>query len=240
MSVYNEVIVQDPVEAIVFDGTDAKFFGCTQEGTITQTVDQTELICGIGSKVKAILNKSKMINFSVQMGVHVSDFIAYNSGVSMTSGSRDIWKNEKVLAATTTGVTCTITGTPKGGTVYVTDIYGKTFVGTYAAGVVTITSGVAGDYYNIMYQETTADVDQVDLDVNSFPSDLHVQLHTIAYDEDGDAILADIYWDFPKAVPDGNINESFTGDAKVSTIGFKAIDDGTGSYGTYMIIERTA
>ena len=345
MSVYNKVIVQDPVEAIVFDGSDAKFFGCTQEGTVTQTVDQTELICGIGSKVKAILNKSKMVNFSVQMGVHVSDFIAYNSGTSMTSSSRDIWKNEKIIgvaenatgtltfigtvsdeetvtigtdvyefdtdavetitaghirvdvsggatasdavtalvsaigsgrdysatdgvddtvvvtydiagssgeiSTTTTcsnaswgasyllGIVCTITGTPKSDTVYVTDIYGNVYTGTYSSPDVTILNGIDSNYYNIMYLETTANVDQIDLDVNSFPSDLHVQLHTIAYDEDGDNILADIYWDFPKAVPDGNINESFTGDAKISTIGFKAIDDGTGSYGTYMIIERT-
>lgn len=346
MSVYDGLIVQDPVEAIIFDGTNAKFFGCTQEGTITQTVDQSELICGIGSKVKAILNKSKMINFNVQVGLHSSDFIAYNSGVSFTSGSRDIWKNEKIIGVarnavgtltftdsvsdtetvtigedvyefdtdavasitegnirvdvsggatasdavtalvaaigeerdysavdgdgdtvvvtygtagasgeidtTTTcadaswgdttliaGVTCTITGTPKSDTVYVADVYGKTHTGTYDTSVVTITTGVAGSYYNIMYQETTANVDQVDLDVDSFPSDLHVQLHTIAYDENADEIIADIYWDFPKAVPDGSIDESFSGDAKVSTIGFKAIDDGTGSYGTYMIIERT-
>lgn len=240
MSVYDGLIVQDPLEVIVFDGTNAKFFGCTQEGNVTQTIDQTELICGIGSKVKAILNKQKTITFNVQTGLHNSDFIAYNSGTSFTSASFDIWKNERVLAAEDSGVKATITGTPKSGTVYVTDIYGKTYVGAYAAGVVTITSGTAGEYYNIMYQETTAAVDQLDLDVDSFPSDLHVQLHTIAYDEDADAVIADIYWDFPKAVPDGAIDESFSGDAKVSTIGFKVIDDGTGSYGTYMVVERSS
>lgn len=346
MSVYNGVIVQDPLEVIVYDGTTAKFFGCTQEGNVNQTIDQTELICGIGSKVKAILNKQKTITFNVQTGLHNSDFISYNSGASFTSASFDIFKNEQVLAVATnatgtltftssvsdgetvtigddvyefdtdaeatitegnirvdvsggatapaavtalvsaigserlytavdgdgdtvvitynvsgvvgeidttttcadaswgsatlvSNVTCEITGTPKNDTVYVTDIYGKTYTGSYDAGDVTISTDRFGFIYNISYQETTASVDQLDLDVDSFPSDLHVVLHTIAYDENADEIIADIYWDFPKAVPDGSIDESYSGDAKTSTIGFKVIDDGTGSYGTYMIVERS-
>lgn len=239
MSIYNGVIVQDPLEVIVYNGTTAKFFGCTQEGNVSQTIDQTELICGIGSKVKAILNKQKTITFNVQTGLHNSDFIAYNSGTSFTSASFDIYKNEQVVATGTGTITATITGTPKSDTVYVTDIYGKTYVATHSTGTVTITSGVAGETYNVAYLETTANVDQLDLDVDSFPSDLHVVLHTIAYDENADEIVADIYWDFPKAVPDGSIDESYSGDAKVSTIGFKVIDDGTGSYGTYMIVERS-
>lgn len=80
----------------------------------------------------------------------------------------------------------------------------------------------------------------MDLKADKLPRNYKVQLRTIAYDPDTNEEVADIYWIFDKATPDGNLNEVFSaGTNKTQEISFIAQTPiGSDSYGQYVIVPR--
>lgn len=89
-------------------------------------------------------------------------------------------------------------------------------------------------------EETTLAGDVLDFNVDVLPKSLYVQLHTIAYDKDTNEIVADLYYVFPQAMPDGNLNEEFgAGSNQSQEINFTAlVPTGSTSYGQYIIVPR--
>ena len=102
-----------------------------------------------------------------------------------------------------------------------------------------IEEGVNGEV--TVAEETTAAGEVLEFEAGSFPKSMHVQLRTIAYDVDTQEKAADILYVFPKAVPDGNINEAFgAGANKTTDITFTAlVPTGKTSYGQMIIIPVT-
>jgi len=80
----------------------------------------------------------------------------------------------------------------------------------------------------------------LDFDVEKLPKNMHVQLHTIAFDKDTNEVVADLYYIFPKASPDGNLSEEFgAATNQTQEIRFTPlIPTGSTSYGKYIIIPR--
>ena len=89
-------------------------------------------------------------------------------------------------------------------------------------------------------EEKEVDAIVMDLNADTLPSNYKVQLRTIAYDPETHKEVADIYWVFDKATPDGNLNEVFNaGTNKTQEINFIAQTPlGSDSYGQYVIVPR--
>lgn len=87
-------------------------------------------------------------------------------------------------------------------------------------------------------KKVTGDV--MDLAAKALPKSYEVQLRSIAYDPDTNAEVADIYWLFHNAQPDGNLNESFSaGSNKTQEITFQAkTPQGEDTYGKYVVVPR--
>lgn len=81
--------------------------------------------------------------------------------------------------------------------------------------------------------------DVLDFTASSLPKVVDAQLRTICYDKDTNEVVADLYYVFPKAQPDGNLNEDFSaGDNQTQEISFTALSDKDDSYGKVIIIPR--
>ena len=88
--------------------------------------------------------------------------------------------------------------------------------------------------------EKTVSGEVIDLDSTKFPKNYKVQLRSVAYDPDSGKVVADIYWIFDKATPDGNLEESFSSaNNKTQTINWTAlVPTGSDSYGKFAIVPR--
>ena len=237
---YDNLMVKDVFEAFIIDDVSGKsyFYGATEETNVSQSVNQEKLTAGIGNKVRAILQSQKEVNFSIQNLFHNDSSMVMQSGSNMTVGTKDIMKHEiKVATGNEGSVECAITGTPKDGKVTVVDKFNKPFVATYVDNKVTITDGVVGNVYTIMYLETISNVSVLPFEAEKFPTVKHVQLHGIAYDPETNLIVADIYYDFRKAMPDGNIDKNYgKGSNTNDKIAFSTLEDEYGNYGEYYVV----
>ena len=92
--------------------------------------------------------------------------------------------------------------------------------------------------FTVTDEEVTGDI--LELRTDKFPKNYKVQLHGIAYDPETNKVVADIYYIFDKALPDGNIEETFeAGSNKTNEINFTAqVSEGTLSYGRYVVVPR--
>lgn len=78
----------------------------------------------------------------------------------------------------------------------------------------------------------------LDFKADSFPKNHHVQLRTIVYDPDTNVVVADMYFIFDKALPDGALNEAFQAGNKTAEINFSAMVDKDGNYGKCIVVPR--
>lgn len=233
----NNVIVKDVFEVILEDlvTNKTRFFGITKSGNVKQSVKQDDIRAGIGNGVVGILQGDKDIEFSVTTGFHNDDIFAIQSGSDFESKTVAVQKTESGILV---GGKITITGTPKNDTVIVQDTKGKEYTATFLTGDVTVTDGVDGEYYTVIYSEDII-AEVLDLNCEKFPKNYKVQLHSIAYDPDTNTVLSDIYWVFNKALPDGSIDAKYESGNQEDNINFKAmLDIGSKSYGSYLVVPR--
>ena len=239
---FDNVMVKDVLEAFVIDDNGKSYFyGATEEGNISQSVNQETLTAGIGNKVQAVLQTQKEVTFTVQNLFHSDNFLAMQSGSNFTIGARDTMHKEIVVAVENLGsIQCTITGTPKNDIVYVADKFGVNYPATFSAGVVTITTGgVVGELYTISYLVTNATVSVLPFVADKYPTAKHIQLHGIAYDPKTNIVVADIYYDFKLALPDGNVDRAYgKGSNTPDSVTFTTLEDDSGNYGEYYVIAR--
>lgn len=82
--------------------------------------------------------------------------------------------------------------------------------------------------------------DIIDLSAENMPKAYKTQLRSIAYDPETMKVVADIYWIFENAQPDGNLNETFgAATNKTQEITFKAKTPiGSDSYGICAFVPR--
>lgn len=80
----------------------------------------------------------------------------------------------------------------------------------------------------------------LDLAYGQFPTNMEMQLKTIAYDRKTNEVVADIYWIFDKVQPDANFAQAFNMDTNnIQTVVFNAIsEDGSVAYGKYVVVPR--
>lgn len=232
------IIIQDVCETFVenLDTKKTHFFGLTESNEVNQKIDQTPLRGGIGNGIFATLQTNKEITFTTTTSTHDDEIYAIQSGGDFTSGQYMVPKQETKKYATS-GVT--LKGTPVGDTVLVIDKNGKTMTATLTTGKVTITDGVEGEIYTIIYSENvTGEI--LDLNSEVFPKNHRVTLHTIGYDPDTNAVMCDIYWVFEKCLPNGEIGANYKGgDLQTDTITFTAqLPLGEKSYGKYIVVPR--
>lgn len=93
----------------------------------------------------------------------------------------------------------------------------------------------------ITAEELTTQAGEVlEFTAGSFPKNSYVQLKTIAYDVKTAEIGADVYFIFPKAIADGNLNEDFRAATnKTQEMTFTPmVPEGSKSYGQMIIIPR--
>lgn len=239
----DNIKVQDTAEVLLInDTTDEKFFyGCTEGTGFTKEVESELLTCGIGNALRAKLWKGQKLSVTVQTLLFNANLMAMqtDSFGAFTTGSKTFFKKEMGtgIGASTT-VIVTIKGTPVDDVVTVVDIHNNQYVATFATDTVTITNGVIGDKYIVLYQEVESATDYLKFDSTKFPSNVHLQLHTIAYNVDTDVKIADLYWDFPVASPDGNIDSGLNkGENTGNSVKFDIIKPfGVDTYGIFAVV----
>jgi hypothetical protein len=234
----DNILVQDVCEVYLKDLSNSTpyFFGITTKNDITQKIKQDMLKGGIGNGIVGVVQSEKEITFKVSTLLHNDSLYEIQSGASFTSSTVTVQKNE-VLKCVSGKLT--MTGTPKGSAVVVFDSKGKVTTGTYATGVVTLTGGVEGDYYTVVYpNDSTGNV--LTLDSKKFPKNYYVELHTIAYDVNTNQVVADIFWTFNKALPNGGLQAQYeAGKSNGDDIEFTAqLLAGNSEYGTYVVVPR--
>jgi len=230
------MIFQDICEVYLRDlKTDAvSFLGLNTKNDINQKVTQEVLKGGIGMKSVAVLNGQKEIDFSVTTLTHSDIVWMIQSGSGVTSGTYTVQKNEKLECI---DGTFTIVGTAVGTTCIAIDGVGKQTVGTIALQVATITTPVEGDYYTILYSCEVVGT-AIEFNATKFPSSYYVEMHTIAYKDN--IVIADIYYLFKKATPDGNVTGTFEGNKNTGdTMKFTALaPDNSDVIAQYLVIPR--
>lgn len=80
--------------------------------------------------------------------------------------------------------------------------------------------------------------DVLEFKADSFPKNHFVQLKTIVYDPDTNEIVADLFFVFEKALPDGALAEAFSSANKTSEINFSTMVDSDGNYGKCIVVPR--
>lgn len=234
----DNIFIQDVCEVYLKDtvSNTQYFFGLTTKTEITQKIKQDFLKGGIGNGIVGTVQSEKEITFKVTTLLHNDSLFEILNGSGFSSKSVVVQKNEKVKLASGK---LTITGTPTGSTAIAIDGEGQQFAGTYATGQVTITGGVEGEYYTVIYPSTvTAQV--LTLDSKVFPKTYYVELHTIAYNVDTNQVTADIFWTFNKALPKGDLKAQYdAGKSNGDDVEFTALlPSGSTEYGTYVIVAR--
>lgn len=86
--------------------------------------------------------------------------------------------------------------------------------------------------------EKTVTADVLDIKSDSFPRNHTVQLRSIVYDPDTNQVVADIFFTFDRALPDGALAETFEAGNKTSEISFMAQVDADGNYGKIIVVPR--
>jgi len=204
------------------------------------SIDEKEIHGGSGDALIAILHSARKVEISVSEMLFKWDWIANQLGQTAATGATTAWALPKFYtAATTTGVTITISPKPLASASGI-EIY-KTSDGTLvpaanysvvaATGVITFTTGVtAGDVLEVRgYKYTTAaTASTITIDNTSFADGLVCVLTTIEIDTD-ETPLNHIQIQLDECLPSGNfdISTKSARDASVSNFTLKAIKPAT-------------
>lgn len=218
------------------------FYGLTNSTGITQT-SNTELLTSSPSAhtiTKIFYNKQMTVDIMPTLFNTRFEMLQNSSMNDVSTVTANVTTHEQVVAVDNVGtIEATITGTPVNDTVYVTDLYNsKIYASTYATGTVTITDGVEGDTYIIMYDEEQADVEQVDFARDSFPENIEVTIMVIASDPESNVPEEKWYYNFPICSPSGEFDLSFEKETNTALdVTFDILTGLTGlSYGTKTIV----
>lgn len=232
------VVVHDVLEAYLLQGSTAHFFGCLTESNINKAQTSEDIRCGIGNVLRNIYDTEQDITFSVTTAMHSDHFIEYQSGGSFSTGQTvEVWKHE--VGEADASLEVTITGTPVDGVVKVIDRFNEEYVGVYATGTVTITGATEGETYTVFYEEEETTADVLDFDATKYPENVEVMLHGIAYDPKTNLVISDIYYQFPIAKPDGNLDLGYALASNITPqITFRAIANADNSLGKYIVVDR--
>ena len=148
-------------------------------------------------------------------------------GVSIEDGTATVYTSEKGLKVEDNGgvLSVTITGSPDGDTVYVTNVGGETVPAAVTSKLVTIPEGHAlpGDLVTVRYEQTVSG-EIVALDSDKFAEAYELEYHTIGIDPVTNQVVMDIYIQLDHVVPGGDFELSFeNGNAIAPEITFEAL-----------------
>lgn len=240
----SNIIVKNVFEAIAGlpDGT-SRFMGCLTSSGISKTVNTEDIRCGINGDLKTILQLDSDMTITLNTAVWNDYFMEMNSGSEFELAQTLTVKTyeEVDFTASTLDAVGEMLRIPVGGIVEVQDNQGKVYEATFLTGDVTVTGGaatLAGTKALVLFtEEVTADM--LDLRSDVLPQVFELTLHAIAYDAvDGGAVLADLYFHFPRVQPEGSMDMSTaTSTNTQNEIVFRVLPV-SGSFGTYMAVER--
>lgn len=239
-----DIIVKNVFEAIAgLPSGDDRFMGCLTSSGISKTVNSEDIRCGINGDLKTILQLDSDMTITLNTAVWNDYFMEMNSGGEFDlAQTLNVKTYEKVpFTVSTADAVATITGTPVGGTVQVQDAQGTLYAATFATGTVTVTGAATTlggtDAFVLYTKEITADA--LDLRSDVLPQIFELTLHAIAYDgSEGGAVVADLYFHFPRVQPEGNMDMTATTSTNTQNeIVFRVLPV-NGSFGTYMVSER--
>lgn len=237
----NNVLIHDVAEVYVKSNEKLYFFGLTASNSVSQTIDSQDIFGGIGRKKICSIMTNKNMSFNVQTALHNPDLMELQSGGLFANGSIDLYKQESVQAKDVEGsITLEIEGTPVDNEVTIIDQSGKELTGTYSSGTITIPTGAKKDeYYTVIYKETQANAEILDLNVEKMPGACECQLHTIGYNPETLEISHDIYWNFLRCRADGNMEVNYSSDNMQDSVRFNCeVPLGGKSFGSYVVVAR--
>ena len=242
----SKLLIIDTADAVMKRKSDGKVFVTSeaQLASISQSLGIDEKIYGgIGNKPLAIMKGQKEITSTLRSALYDKNFLALTQGVAVENGTATVYKDEKGLKVTDNAGTLsvTISGSPKGDTVYVTNAGGDTLPATVSAKNVTIPVGHAedGDLVAVRYQQdVTGEI--VKLDGDKFAEAYSLEYHTIGYDPATNKVIKDIYIQLDHVVPGGDFELSFeNGSAIAPEITFEAmVQPGTENIGRVIEVDR--
>lgn len=225
-----KLLISDTADAVMKRKSDGHLFVTaeSQLASISQSLGINEKIYGgIGNKPLAIMKGQKEISSALRNAFYDQEFLAMTQGVSVESGTANVYKREDALKVTDNSgaLEVTLTGTPVGSTVYVRNEKGETVSAAVATKKVTVPTGhvVANELVSVTYQEqVTGDI--VQLDSGKFAEAYEIEYHTIGYDPSTNKVVKDIYIQLDHVVPSGDFELSFeNGSAIAPEINFDAM-----------------
>lgn len=211
----SKLLISDTCDAIVKRKSDGALFitSETQLAALSASLGINESIFGsIGNKKLAVIKGQKEVTTNFRNAFYDSNFLAMTQGVKVENGSANVYKKEdnlKVVDSSGT-LSVTLTGTPVGTTVHVTNSMGETKSTTVASSKVTVPTAHAkkDELVSVTYQaNVTGEI--VALDSDKFAEAYSIEYHTIGYDPAKNIVVKDIYIQLDHVVPQGDFELSF-------------------------------
>ena len=195
-----------------------------QMTSVEQTVNETRIKGGIGNKDVAIVRTDKEYNLSVSDALFDTDYFEISTGVAYSSKTREIYKMVKGLVLASGAVV--LPETPKDqNDVVLVNANNEQFAAVYedTGKTATITGGVDGELYMAVYPiDVTGET--LEIDATKFAQNYELQLNTIAYDPETNEVTQDIYWKFPKVLPESAFSISYeAGQNNTVDLNFKVL-----------------
>lgn len=235
----DNILMYDVCEVYLkeLNGSKEYFYGLTKKGEINQTIKQESIRGGIGNGVVGVIQSDKEVKFKVATVLQNDSLFAIQSGADFATTTITTMAKEESICATNK---LPITGTPKGTAVMIVDSKGVVTSGTFATGNVSGTGLIDGKRYTVLYSKESTTAQVLTIDSKKFPKNYYVELHTIAVDVDTNAVIADVYWIFNKALPNGALSGNYEAGTNASNeVEFTAqLLAGSTEYGKYVVVPR--
>ena len=226
----SKLLIIDTADAVMRRKSDGHVFVTSeaQLASISQSLGIDDKIYGgIGNKPLAIMKGQKEITSTLRNAFYDQEILSMTQGVAIENGSATVYETEHGLKVVDNDGTLsvTITGSPNGNTVLVTNKHGETLEATVATKTVTIPTGHAepGELVSVRYKkDITGDI--VSLESDKFAEAYELEYHTIGYDPETNKVVKDIYIQLDHVVPGGDFELSFeNGSAIAPEITFEAL-----------------
>lgn len=213
--------------------------GYAQVASIEGSAEETEVRGGIGNPLAYVIKSAKSIDLNVTSATFKPEFLALMQGTEYKNNATTQIMDSTYARVQEIGGTLQLTlpdELKSLTTVRLEDLDSVQQDVPSLAGVVDIPEGFeakAGDELEVFYLKTITGR-ALEFDASKHPSKYRVEMSTLCYDRETQAVYSDIHFVFPEATPSSTFSMNLqNGEAYIPEMNFKVTSEkGTGVLGT--------
>lgn len=237
----DNIIIKDTMEIFIqslIDPTEVYFLGINLKSNWVKKLSNTIGHGGLNNLPKYLLQTANEMTLSVEPLFWDDSFISLSSGDTNTNGTATIKVNEKLEVIS--GI-INLNGNPSGINCDIFDANNRHYVGTIADKTVTILNPPPDNTLVTIIYDSVVTGSITNLNASNFPKAYRIFGHTIGFSPKTQQVVNDLYINYFKAIPDGNLNMALeAGKNSTIPINFQIITPiNSNSFGQYISVLRT-